>query len=300
MAKRRARKTKTRPATRTKPHWRLRVPRLPALSWRVVRGSGIGLTWIAVTGGIVIAWIVGVPKLSAFAAQRHSVPAHDVVIRFVDPPQLPADLSNALMKTASLQIDGDPLKRDDLAAVRQSLLETGWFDSIRQVRRIADDLIEIDAHFVRPYTVVRDSDGDHLVDADGKLLPMKFEKGSRPDVIAITGAHFPRPQRLGMRWEGADVTAGINLLRLINSKQWRKQVVEIDVKGYLSDGPIRLKTDSGCWIIWGGAPGEEPALEVLAEGKLHRLDFLFASHGRIDGGNAGELDITGEKAVVTR
>jgi hypothetical protein len=148
--------------------------------------------------------------------------------------------------------------------------------------------------------VVRDSDGDHLVDSGGKLLPMKFEKGSRPDVIAITGAHFPRPQRLGMQWEGADVTAGLNLLRLINSKPWRRQVVEIDVKGYLTDGPIRVKTDKGCWIIWGGAPGEEPALEVLAEGKLHRLDFLFASHGRIDGGNTGELDITGEKAVVTR
>jgi hypothetical protein len=206
------------------------------------------------------------------------------------------------MRTAQSNLRGDPLVRADLVAVRHNLLATGWFDSIDQVRRADEDVVEISATFVQPYTLIRDHAGDHLIDFRGKLLPKSYDRGARTQFhfITITGAHFDRPQSPGMQWEGADVAAGLKLAQVLDRQPWREQVREIDVSQCLKDGPIRLRTDAGCTIIWGGAPGEEPALEVLADGKIQRLNYLYERSGRIDAHQSAELDITGEKVVVTR
>src|SRR6185503_21290467 len=111
-------------------------------------------------------------------------------------------------------------------------------------------------------------DGDHLVDIVGRLLPLKYEPGAKTNFVVISGAHFPRPMQCGEVWEGTDIIAAVRLLRVIEQQKWKNQVTEIDIKDYLQGEPIRLHTDRSTTIVWGGAPGEEPALEVLAEGKL--------------------------------
>ena len=258
------------------------------------------MAWLATAAGIGAAWIFGVPRLEAFASQHNTVEAHEVTIRFVNPPQMPVELSNMLLRTASAQINGDPMRRDDLVAVRQALMDTGWFDGIDQVRRVSNDVVEINARFVRPFALIRDHEGDHLVDASGKLLPMTFERGAHTRFVAISGVYFNRPQRPGMQWEGTDVAAGIRLLQLINQQVWRQQVAEINVAGYLHDAPIKLRTDQECQIVWGGAPGEEPALEELAAGKIQRLNYLNQQYSRIDAGQHGEIDITDQRLVMAR
>jgi hypothetical protein len=265
-----------------------------------LRQSLIGLSWVAAIAGMVAAWVIGVPRLQASAS--HERFSYNITVRFLNPPRwFNGDLADHLRQTAEINLGGDPLRRDDLVACRDALLQTGWFESIKQVRRVNTDVVEIDGQFCRPYTVVRDAEGDHLVDVVGRLLPLKYEHGAKTNFTAISGTHFPRPQVCGEVWEGADVIAGIRLLQLIEQQSWRHQVVEIDVSGHVRGESIRLKTDSGAAIVWGGAPGEEPALEVLADGKVKRLNFLFEKYGRIDAGEtSGELDITNEKAVVTR
>jgi len=265
-----------------------------------LRRMSTGMSWVAAIAVLTLASYFGVPRLQAFASQERF--AQHITVRFIDPPKwFNGDLSNHLMQTAEMHLAGDPLQRDDLIACREALLATGWFESIAQVRRAAPDLVEIEAQFCRPYAVVRDSDGDHLVDVVGRLLPLKYDHGARTKFIVISGSHFDRPQRCGEVWEGADVIAALRMLSVIDEQPWRAQVVEVDVTGFVDGGPMRLKTDKGTRIIWGGAPGEEPALEVLAEGKLKRLNFLYKTYGRIDAGEAeGELDITNERAVVAR
>lgn len=288
------------------------------LSWitipdkHTLQRSGVGLAWVMVVAAVVIAWVLGVPKLQAFASQREFIDPHDVTIRFVNAPAwIKGPLGDSLLRTATMQIGGDPLVRDDLIAIRQSLLDTGWFDSIDQVRRAQSDLVEITARFVQPYTLIRDGGGYHLIDITGKLLPKSYgpgddlpmmydsTRGSTVPMIAISGAHFRRPA-VGKTWDGADVSAGLKLLQLIDRQPWRHQVIEIDVSLFLKDGPIKLRTDTGSMIVWGGPPGEEAALELLAAGKIQRLNLLYANHGRIDGRRSGELDITGEKVAVAR
>lgn len=283
-----------------------------SIRWPFVKRGAIVAVWLIGGGAVAASWIMGVPKLEAFASARHGVPPHEVVVRFKHPPQwIKGSLADHLLRTASIQISGDPLKRDDLVTMRQALVDTGWFDSIDQVRRTAPDMIEIEAQFVRPYTIIRDAAGHHLVDSSGKLLPKSYRRnddlpvmhdartGQTLPMIAISGGHFKRPA-IGTVWEGADIAAGLKLMHVIDQQPWRHQIAEIDVSSVVRDGLIRLRTMSSSVILWGSAPGEEAALELPAEGKLQRLALLYQNHGRIDGGRTGELDITCEKVAVAR
>lgn len=293
----RRRKTTTKAKPRRLPRislgW-LKLPEVPA-----VRSGARLSVWLGAIGLVVAAWIVGVPRLQAYASLARRADA--IQVRFVDPPPwFRGDLASMLNRTALQNLSGDPLRRRDLVAIRQALLDTGWFDDIEQVRRVREDLVEVEARFVRPFAVIRDTEGDHLVDAMGKLLPKRYAFGENPNFIAIEGAYFPRPQRPGQVWEGADVAAGLTLIRRFNTHPWRGQLKSIDVAGCLKGAAIKLNTDAKSVIVWGGAPGGEEPLELLAEGKIQRLNFLYQNHGRIDGRHPGEVDITSERAVVTR
>jgi hypothetical protein len=268
--------------------------------------------WMAGVAGFVALWTFGVPKLQAFASIRESVPSHEITIRFVDQPAwVRESLANHLLRTASMQLGDNALDRDALVAVREALMGTGWFDAIEQVRRSSRDTIEIHARFVQPYTLVRDKSGHHLVDMSGKLLPKSYgpsddlpvmvdsRTGQTLPMIAISGAYFSRPA-VGAIWEGADVSAALKLVRLLDEQPWRHQVAEVDVSTVMSDGMIRLRTLTSSVILWGGPPGEEAALELPAQAKLRRLSLLYQNHGRIDGGRTGELDITCEKLAGAR
>jgi hypothetical protein len=293
----RRRKTTTKSGTKWKSRLSFSWIRLPDRN-HVVRGARVS-AWLAAIGVAMAAWIVGVPRLQAYASATRR--ATTMQVRFIDaPPWVRGDLLNVLTRTALQNITGDPLRRSDLVAAQQALLNTGWFDAIEQVRRTREDVVEVRGRFVRPFAVVRDADGDHLVDSTGKLLPKTYAHGENQHLIAISGAYFKRPQRPGQVWEGADVGAGLALIRRFAFQPWKNQIRRIDVSASLKGGAITLLTDKPCTVIWGGAPGSESPLELLADGKMQRLNFLYANHGRIDGGHAGEVDITSERAVVTR
>lgn len=303
MPRRRKYNTTSSKAAKSKWNWpSIANPLEPfkAIDWFIVRRTVNVIAWLAIVGGLAGLWVWGVPKLQAFATVQHH--SNIVDVRFANPPAwFRGDLATALTRTARMPlIDGDPLRRDDLVAVRESLVSTGWFDDVQQVRRVSEDMVEITAKFVTPYTVIREKDGDHLIDPAGKLLPRSYPPGSRTNFIAISGPHFKRPANPGQVWEGADVAAGLKMLRLIAQQPWKSQIVEVDVSGYIRDEPIKLRTDGECAITWGSAPGEERALEVLAEGKIDRLNYLFSHYKRIDGGHVGGLDITNQKYVATR
>ena len=273
------------------------------LNAQSVRRLSAGLAWVAGIGILAAAWVFGVPRLQAFASQQRF--SRQVHVQFRNPPKwFKGDLAAHVAETAEMNLGGDPMRRDDLIVCRDALMQTGWFEDVRQVERLAPDLVEVDARFAHPYVVIRDADGDHLVDASGRLLPWRWPKGQSRDVaglIAITGAHFRRPRSPGQPWEGSDIVAALKLLRVIDQQPWRSQVAAIDVTGCVRGKPMKLQTDRDIMIIWGGAPGEEPALEVLAEGKLKRLEYLYRTYQRIDAGESGvEIDLTDQRYVPKR
>jgi len=272
---------------------------LTALPWpRISRWTSVA-AWIVGAGAVILACTFGVPKLeSAVAAMTDE---HEgAQVQFVDlPGWVRGDLLASWELTASRQLSHGPLDRDDLVKAREALLATGWFETVDQVRRISDEEVSVRATFVRPFVVVRDDDGDHLVDPSGTLLPRTYTHGEAgPLMIVVTGSRYRRPRDTGSAWEGQDVSAALRLLRMIDKRPWRGQVARVDVGHYLDRQELVLITDRGSNITWGAAPGEETALEMLAKRKMEFLDFNFEHVGHIDRGFAGDLYFTKDGLIA--
>ncbi|MHC4828128.1 MAG: hypothetical protein ACYTEY_16360, partial [Planctomycetota bacterium] len=121
-------------------------------NWITARRALVMATWGLGAGGLIAAWALGVPRLEAYASaqQWHG----EVEVRFLDaPPWLAEDLETSLIQTAEEHIDPDPQNRHGLVIARETLLATGWFDDITQVRRVNSGLVEIDARFAQPFAV---------------------------------------------------------------------------------------------------------------------------------------------------
>ena len=255
--------------------------------------SGVGrwasaAAWLLGTIAIVLGWAAGVPTLRA-SVTASSTPDR-VAVEFASlPAWVNGDLLAMLDVTTRRPLDGRVFDRGELMSAHRALLDTGWFVEVDQVRRVRPDLVTVQATFVTPAAVIRDADGDHLVDPRGRLLPRTFPPGGAKHLLAITGARFDRPLRPGGHWKGADVSAALRLLRLVEQRPWRGQVTSIDADAYLSTETLVIVTDLGARIIWGSAPGEESGLEVPAERKLEYLDAAFEEFRRIDTGHTGTL-----------
>lgn len=273
-----------------------RIPSLSEIDWPALRKRTATVTFSLVVVALIVAWILGVPKLEAYASAAGQ--ADSIEIEFDDRPAwMRGDLEAMLVDTALKALSGDPMQRDELVAVRARLLDSGWFDEIAQVRRIGKGLVHVSGTFVEPYAVVRDSDGDHLISPQGRLLPRSFPVGAARQFAAVTGARYRRPASSGVLWEGADVTAALRVLRLIDSKAWRTQIASVDVSRYLGEDVLSLVTDRGCRIIFGRPPGAESPGEVSAQQKIRYLDYHHEHYGHVDRGFPRDLDITGDVVI---
>lgn len=282
-----------------KPAGRWQLPNFPQwdLSWATSRGTVATIVWVLAVGGIVTAWVLGTPRLEAYASAHHV--GGDVVVRLVDlPTWVGADLESMLVETAVRHIGDDPLQRADLMDAREALLATGWFVSVEQVRRVGTRVVDVTATLSEPFAVIRDRSRarDYLVDAQGRVLPRSYAPGERSGYIGLTGARYGAPTHSGMTWPGADVAAALDVLALISDKPWVNQVVRIDLTHHGRDDSIRLVTDRNCTITWGRAPGDEAGSDVPAVQKLSYLDYHYEQYGHIDRG-LEELDITGDVVV---
>jgi hypothetical protein len=262
--------------------------RLGAIEVAGVKRAVVALAWVVGIGALAAGWFLGVPKLSAHVSAT-AAPGEITIVFRNRPAWVQGDLLALLDLTARENLSPDPLRQEDLVRVREAMINTGWFETVDQVRRVRADLVAIEGAFARPAAVVRDADGDHLVDVRGRLLPRTFAHGTAMAQIVVTGAHFTRPQRPGVEWDGADVSAALRLLRLLDGRPWRDQVASVDVRDFLATGELVLVTDRGARIIWGSPPGEETPLEVTADTKLAYLAKAYEDFGRIDTGHLGEL-----------
>ena len=148
MAKRRKGKSRSK----SRPGWL----RPPQIDWTSTKQTLMGAAWVTAAIILGVAWVIGVPRLEAYASGHQ--PAGDSEVRFVDPPAwLAPELEASLAAAAAEHVGADPLRRSDLVAVRDALLATGWFRAIDQVRRVDIGLVEVTARFARPFAVIRDT-----------------------------------------------------------------------------------------------------------------------------------------------
>src|SRR5581483_2474847 len=110
----------------------------------------------------------------------------------------------------------------------ESLKAIPWVKQVKEVRRAYDqrpgDTLEIDCEFRTPVALVAWGNYYWLVDGEGTKLPEQYNAQQVPRVMKdaaghttlriIDGVAHP-PVESGMRWPGADLSAGLDLVKIL-------------------------------------------------------------------------------------
>ena len=252
--------------------------------------SPISIAWILTVGGLITLTALSVPGLRATR-----IAAKDVIVTFHDPPLwLDSSLLTELQDMVRSHLGAVPVGRQGLINASEALNGTGWFAPVHQVAWVDESHATVEATFLIPYARVYTSIGKRFIDPVGVVLPMREGRivSSEYHFVTLHTPEHSAPQRPGLRWDGCDIVAALQVLRLIYDKPWALQVSSIDLSTWTYDGSLTLVTDTPCRLRWGSAPGQEVGLEALAAEKIVRLDHMYRDHGAIDQGRSVNLDFT--------
>ncbi|MCA3004901.1 MAG: cell division protein FtsQ [Planctomycetaceae bacterium] len=196
-------------------------------------------------------------------------------------------------------LNGDPTDGASLKAAADALMATGWFSAIDAVRRGPEGVVQIRGQWRAPVAAVRYLGRDHLVSAEGDLLPLDYSPGGSLLKI-ILNPSMAVPGQPGEPWLGGDVQAGLALLGYLQRTPFYSQVKGIDVAEYQGRKRLVIVTDTDNRVIWGVSPTEWTAAEPTPEEKLRRLMQLYQSreHGRRIDANMPVVDVSNPRGVM--
>ncbi|MBL9118621.1 MAG: hypothetical protein JNL80_01755 [Phycisphaerae bacterium] len=260
------------------------------------RGLTMAILACGVVGGIGYGIHRGLPHLNAYAESRAMIDPAKVRIVFSNPPTwMPAATLNELAQAShQAMASASPLEVGALQRVHQQLITSGWFTRIEQVRRRSETEIAVTAEFRVPFALVRSGDEDHLIDASGRRLPVRYSgSDERPRLPLVLGVAMPKPAEPGDLWLGTDLRAAINLVDLLRDRVWfaNGQVRAVDTTRFAAEGIVELVTDRDTRIVWGGDPADRSLSEMPADRKLACLDALYRASKRVDDASGRTLDI---------
>ena len=255
----------------------------PEKVWLLTRLS-LGLVLI-VAGGV--GWYYAERELVAYvAAHRAAAPETEQVQLVNAPAWMSEGLEKELRGVIAESLDENPLQGDRLQLAERRLAESAWVESIDRVQRLPDGRVDVVASYREPIAVIEGPQGYHLVDRLGIRLPGLYLKHQVDQLhMPLIAGAASYPQKVGERWPGDDVAAGLDLIELLASQPYRDQITTYDVSGRDALGRVRLvlQTQTGT-VRWGLPPGQEQAVEPPAPEKLVRLARLYQERGAIDAG----------------
>lgn len=271
----------------------------------------LGLKIVGVVAGIAAlaaGWHLTHRTLGDYARTHHATPitAEDVVLESA-PEWMPRGLELELRRLVAEQVGEDPVDNTTLRAAAGALRDWAWVapEGVRQVTRLGDGRVSVEVAFRAPMAVIEARDGYHLISREGVRLPALYEREQieRMRVPVIVGGSNA-PPRMGERWQGRDVAAGLALVRLLADEGLLDEVIDevraVDVsRRDARDRPrLALRTERGA-VLWGLPPGEEQSVEPDASTKLERLRQVVSAHGSIDAGGQ-RVHLYGATVQVSR
>lgn len=258
--------------------------------------SPITLAWIFSISGLVVLTAMSVPKLRAT-----QISTADLNVTFEDPPVwLDQSLLVELQDVARTQLAKTKVSRSGLIDTAETLAATGWFTEVKQVQWVNDTEAIVRANFLIPYAIVEDRESSSYIDVYGRKLPNR--KGAivkeNYHFVKLTHPMYECPSRPGLQWNGGDILAALEVLKVIYNKPWVTQIQTINLSKWNSDGSLMFETNTPSVLKWGSSPGQERGLEALANQKIERLTHIYTKYGRIDQGLEVEFDLTNTSAVI--
>ena len=186
-----------------------------------------------------------------------------------------------------------------------------WIREVKQVRRAYSeqpgDVLEVDCEYRAPVALVKWQDYFWLVDGDGVKLPEVFSADDVPRILkgqdqkinirviqGVAGA----PPETGAKWAGADLQAGLELVKLLFGRRYAEEIEKVDVSNLAGRHNARvaqlvLVTKHNTQVRWGQpvtAAKDDFSVEVSAAHKLACWQAIWEEKGRVDG-NYSWVDI---------
>jgi len=270
------------------------------------RAAAIRRAMLHLTAAIVFVGLLGV----AF----HFMWLHvEKDIAFPDrPPKIalmnrPAWMSDALaiqiVNSIKPQGTHSAFERQLLIDTASILKSNPWIKHVNQVRRAYGqkpaDTLEIDCEYRAPIALVHWKDFYWLVDGEGVKLPEQFTAQQLPGIVRgpdhhlniriIEGVTEP-PVESGQIWMGEDLTAGLELVKILYGQNYADEIVKVDVTNYAgrvdrNEAQICLITKYDTQVRWGRPiNAKDFFVEVPTQQKLTYLQDVWRQFHRVDGG----------------
>jgi hypothetical protein len=179
-----------------------------------------------------------------------------------------------------------------------------WIKNVRSVRREYEktpgDMLEIDCDFRAPVALVKWETFYWLIDGDGILLPEQYTQadlrkvtydGDHVSLRIIEGVGTSPPES-GQKWQGADLAAGIEMVRLLYGKPYANEIERINVTNFDGrqdprEAQLVLITRYQTQVRWGRPiHASDFRIEVSPEQKLDYMARLVHDFGRVDAGHS--------------
>jgi hypothetical protein len=258
--------------------------------------------WAVLLAGLTFGWFYGERALQSYAAEhRRATPK--VELRGVPGEWMPPTLMEEITGVVANTVDPNPFSADTLQETATELQSNPWVKQVHSVRRKPNGVIEVSAVYRTPAAFIEYKTAYHLIDDKGVRLPLVYD-----DIKPVAKLGLPvlrgvksAPAPAGVQWPGADVTAGLDLARLVAAQPWGDQVKAIDVTNFggrvsKAQPHLALVTREGL-VRWGRPPGEEEFYEPSTNVKLEHIKNVMRKHKSIDAGGR-TVDVYGDQALI--
>lgn len=214
-------------------------------------------------------------------------------------------LAEQIVKTARPQGTHSAFDHQLLVDTVAMLRANPWIGEVRQVRRAygrgPGDVIEVDCEYRAPVALVAWQGYYWLVDGNGVKLPEVFSLADVPRIVTgsdgrmnirvVEGVRHPPPES-GARWNGEDLHAGLELVKLLFGRPYTEEVVKVDVSNFAGRNDAKaaqlvLITRQNTHVRWGQAvtpPKDHFEVEVSAAHKLRFMQAIWEENRRVDAG----------------
>jgi hypothetical protein len=229
--------------------------------------------------------------LSALKKRVYALPEYDlpVTVKLVNAPSWLNEAQSEEMLSGL-----EPMRFLDERATREvaaHLERSGWVEQVVRAERCRGGVVKVHCKFRQPLAVVQRGGRFILVDERSIRLPGVYSDPG--DFVIVQGVGEAAPA-VNERWEGADLEAGLRLVKLLVQEPFCGQVGAVSVHNYggreaAKEAHLALLTrpdgQGGSWgrVLWGSGPGEEIE-EPTASEKIRLLRTNYQQCGRIDAG----------------
>jgi hypothetical protein len=256
-------------------------------------------------GGIAFVSVLALAVVTArrYVDQRVAAPVGPLNVVLVNKPAwmsefLAQQIAATVPRAASSAFD-----HELLVAAAEKLRLNPWVRDVHSVRRLygerPGDTLAVDCEFRAPIALVQWGDYYWLVDGDGMKLPEQFTashvprivlgRNGRMNVRIIEGVKQPPPVS-GQRWAGADLSAGLGLVKLLYGRSYAEELVTVNVANFSGrkdprEAQLVLRTKYGTEVRWGRPlDAKDFFAEVPVSQKLDSMKSVVEQYGRVDAG----------------